>query len=86
MDGVSECRFEHSEEFIAVTGECISKQSTRDVALPTTICPYVVRVIHPDTGEMNLAKGRYAETYKYYVWLFGLALRLPVETEIGTSG
>ncbi len=33
------------DEFIAATGEYLSKQSARDVALPTTICPYVVRVV-----------------------------------------
>lgn len=74
------------DEFIAVTGEYPSKQSARDVALPTTICPYLIRVVHADKGEMNLAKGRFAETYKYYVWLWGIKLRLPLETEIETSG
>ena len=74
------------DEFIAVAGEYLSKQSARDVALPTAICPYVVKVVHSDKGEMNLATGTYAKTYKYYVWLFGLRLRLPVETEIDTTG
>ena len=73
-------------EFIAVTGEYLSKQSDRESALPTAICPYVVRVIHSDKGEMDVAKGRFAETYKYYVWFFGINLRLPFETKIHASG
>ena len=73
------------DEFIAVTGEATIHQDPHEVAMPSTVMPYVVRVVHADKGEMNLPKGIYATTWKYYVWCFGLKLRLPIEAEIKSS-
>ena len=73
------------QEFIAVRGDGNIREGPREVAMPSTVMPYVVRVVHPDKGEMDLPKGIVAKTWKYYFWCFGLKFRIPIETEISST-
>ena len=73
-------------EFEAATAQSItSHQDPFESALPSTVFPYIVRVVHADREEMDLAKGINATTWKYYFWCFGLKFRLPIKTEISST-